>query len=120
MHMRRGPQTALGPGWEHQGRRKDALEPAGRRHAARHAPKIAGPAASRRPSRQRPDACSACLPLPRRRLQLTDDLKNFLTTNLPKVKKDGKAKFKLGVAEAKLGSAIQVRTQPQQCLAAVQ
>lgn len=41
-------------------------------------------------------------------LQVTDDLKNFLTTNLPKVKKDGKAKFKLGVAEAKLGSAIQV------------
>jgi hypothetical protein len=35
-------------------------------------------------------------------------LKNFLTTNLPKVKA-GKAKFKLGVAEAKLGSAIQVR-----------
>ncbi|PSC74827.1 Nucleolar 56 [Micractinium conductrix] len=41
--------------------------------------------------------------------QLTDDLKNFLTTNLPKVKA-GKAKFKLGVAEAKLGSAIQEET----------
>ena len=41
---------------------------------------------------------------------MTDDLKNFLTTNLPKVKKDGKAKFKLGVAEAKLGSAIQEET----------
>ena len=43
-------------------------------------------------------------------LQMTDDLKNFLTTNLPKVKKDGKAKFKLGVSEAKLGSAIQEDT----------
>ena len=43
---------------------------------------------------------------------MTDDLKNFLTTNLPKVKKDGKAKFKLGVAEAKLGSAIQVGAHP--------
>jgi nucleolar protein 56 len=41
---------------------------------------------------------------------MTDDLKNFLTTNLPKVKKDGKAKFKLGVSEAKLGSAIQEDT----------
>ena len=40
--------------------------------------------------------------------QVTDDLKNFLTTNLPKAKKGGAAKFKLGVAEAKLGSAIQV------------
>lgn len=44
-------------------------------------------------------------------LQVTDDLKNFLTTNLPKVKKEGKAKFKLGVSEPKLGSAIQVRQQ---------
>lgn len=43
-------------------------------------------------------------------LQVTDDLKNFLTTNLPKVKKEGKAKFKLGVSEAKLGSAIQEET----------
>ncbi|PRW20780.1 Nucleolar 56 [Chlorella sorokiniana] len=42
--------------------------------------------------------------------QITDDLKNFLTTNLPKVKKESKAKFKLGVAEAKLGSAIQEET----------
>lgn len=41
--------------------------------------------------------------------QVTEDLKNFLTTNLPKVKA-GKAKFKLGVAEAKLGSAIQEET----------
>lgn len=47
------------------------------------------------------------LPLPHCR-QVTDDLKAFLTTNLPKVKKD-KAKFKLGVSEPKLGSAIQVR-----------
>ena len=37
-------------------------------------------------------------------------MKNFLTTNLPKVKKEGKAKFKLGVSEAKLGSAIQEET----------
>ena len=43
-------------------------------------------------------------------IQVTDDLKNFLTTNLPKVKKEGKAKFKLGVSEAKLGSAIQEET----------
>ncbi|KAL4451524.1 hypothetical protein ABPG75_007186 [Micractinium tetrahymenae] len=42
--------------------------------------------------------------------QITDDLKNFLTTNLPKVKKEGKAKFKLGVSEPKLGSAIQEET----------
>jgi len=42
--------------------------------------------------------------------QITEDLKNFLTTNLPKVKKEGKAKFKLGVSEAKLGSAIQEDT----------
>jgi len=41
---------------------------------------------------------------------MSDDLKNFLTTNLPKVKKEGKAKFKLGVSEAKLGSAIQEET----------
>ncbi|EFN56071.1 hypothetical protein CHLNCDRAFT_145563 [Chlorella variabilis] len=41
--------------------------------------------------------------------QVTDDLKNFLTTNLPAAKK-GKAKYKLGVAEAKLGSAIQEET----------
>lgn len=41
---------------------------------------------------------------------MTDDLKNFLTTNLPKVKKDKGAKFKLGVAEPKLGSAIQEET----------
>ena len=41
-------------------------------------------------------------------MQVTDDLKNFLTTNLPKVKKEGKAKFKLGVSEPKLGAAIQV------------
>lgn len=38
---------------------------------------------------------------------LTDELKNFLETNLPKVKDAKKAKFKLGVSEPKLGSAIQ-------------
>lgn len=43
--------------------------------------------------------------------QLTDDLKAFLTMNLPKAKGDGKkAKFQLGVFEAKLGSAIQEAT----------
>ncbi|GAB4819399.1 hypothetical protein N2152v2_006445 [Parachlorella kessleri] len=42
--------------------------------------------------------------------QVTEDLRNFLTTNLPKVKKEGKAKFKLGVSEPKLGSAIQEET----------
>ncbi|KDD75119.1 putative snoRNA binding domain-containing protein, partial [Helicosporidium sp. ATCC 50920] len=36
--------------------------------------------------------------------QATDDLKNFLTTNLPKVKKS--SKLRLGVSEPKLGSAI--------------
>lgn len=34
---------------------------------------------------------------------------DFLKVNLPKVKDDKKGKFKLGVSEAKLGSAIQVR-----------
>jgi nucleolar protein 56 len=49
-------------------------------------------------------------------LQATDDLKTFLTTNLPKVKKDGKAKFKLGLADAKLGSAVQEETSiPCEC-----
>ncbi|KAF8073028.1 NOP56 [Scenedesmus sp. PABB004] len=43
--------------------------------------------------------------------QLTDDLKNFLTMNLPKAKDAKKAKFQLGVAEPKLGSAIQESTQ---------
>mmetsp|Transcript_4672 Transcript_4672/g.14118 ORF Transcript_4672/g.14118 Transcript_4672/m.14118 type:complete len:496 (-) Transcript_4672:385-1872(-) len=42
--------------------------------------------------------------------QLTDDLKNFLELNLPKVKSEKKAKFKLGVADPKLGSAIQETT----------
>jgi alkylhydroperoxidase/carboxymuconolactone decarboxylase family protein YurZ len=72
-------------------------------------------AADRRLLTSSAQACSASLPAcpgpaPVACLQLTDDLKNFLITNLPKVKKDGKAKFKLGVAEAKLGSAIQVGT----------
>ena len=49
-------------------------------------------------------------------LQLTEDLSNFLTTNLPKVKSSSKAKFKLGVSEAKLGSAIQEETKvPCEC-----
>eukprot|EP00879_Flechtneria_rotunda_P003302 GHRR01003527.1.p1 GENE.GHRR01003527.1~~GHRR01003527.1.p1 ORF type:complete len:501 (+),score=194.82 GHRR01003527.1:494-1996(+) len=43
--------------------------------------------------------------------QLTDDLKNFITMNLGKVKDSKKAKFQLGVAEPKLGSAIQDATQ---------
>ncbi len=40
--------------------------------------------------------------------QITPALKDFLEQNLPKVGKKGKGKLKLGVAEAKLGSAIQV------------
>ncbi len=41
---------------------------------------------------------------------------NFLTTNMPKVKSSSKAKFKLGVSEAKLGSAIQEETKiPCEC-----
>ncbi|PNH04026.1 Nucleolar protein 56, partial [Tetrabaena socialis] len=42
--------------------------------------------------------------------QLTDELKNFLELNLPKVKEGKKAKFKLGVFEPKLGSIIQETT----------
>ena len=39
-----------------------------------------------------------------------------MTTNLPKVKSSSKAKFKLGVSEAKLGSAIQEETKiPCEC-----
>lgn len=38
---------------------------------------------------------------------LTQSLKGFLQMNLPKVKSGKKAKFTLGVADAKLGSAIQ-------------
>ncbi|KAG2498922.1 hypothetical protein HYH03_003112 [Edaphochlamys debaryana] len=41
---------------------------------------------------------------------LTDELKNFLELNLPKVKDGKKAKFKLGVFEPKLGSIIQETT----------
>mgnify|MGYP007129563843 FL=1 len=37
---------------------------------------------------------------------LTEDLSNFLELNLPKVKEDKKPKFKVGVAEPKLGSQI--------------
>eukprot|EP00195_Chlamydomonas_chlamydogama_P010551 CAMPEP_0202900590 /NCGR_PEP_ID=MMETSP1392-20130828/11922_1 /ASSEMBLY_ACC=CAM_ASM_000868 /TAXON_ID=225041 /ORGANISM="Chlamydomonas chlamydogama, Strain SAG 11-48b" /LENGTH=495 /DNA_ID=CAMNT_0049587007 /DNA_START=183 /DNA_END=1670 /DNA_ORIENTATION=- len=42
--------------------------------------------------------------------QLTDDLRNFLEVNLPKAKAGKQAKFKLGVFEPKLGSAIQETT----------
>lgn len=42
--------------------------------------------------------------------QLTDDLKNFLELNLPKAKQGKSAKFKLGVYDPKLGSAIQETT----------
>lgn len=41
---------------------------------------------------------------------MTDDLKNFLEMNLPKVKEGKKAKFSLGLSEPKLGSAIQEAT----------
>mmetsp|Transcript_3058 Transcript_3058/g.5261 ORF Transcript_3058/g.5261 Transcript_3058/m.5261 type:complete len:500 (-) Transcript_3058:372-1871(-) len=41
---------------------------------------------------------------------LTDELKTFLESNLPKVKDSKKAKFKLGVSDPKLGSAIQETT----------
>ncbi len=37
---------------------------------------------------------------------MTQDLHNFLELNLPKVKVTKKAKFSVGVAEPKLGSAI--------------
>ncbi|MEW5299658.1 MAG: hypothetical protein WDW38_004290 [Sanguina aurantia] len=42
--------------------------------------------------------------------QVTDDLKTFLESNLPKVKDVKKAKYRLGVYEPKLGSAIQEAT----------
>ncbi|CAH9116277.1 unnamed protein product [Cuscuta europaea] len=38
--------------------------------------------------------------------QMTDELRNFLELTLPKVKEGKKAKFKLGLAEPKLGSHI--------------
>lgn len=37
---------------------------------------------------------------------LTDELRNFLELNLPKVKEGKKAKFSLGLAEPKIGSQI--------------
>ena len=40
----------------------------------------------------------------------TDDLKNFLELNLPKVKDAKKAKFSLGVSDPKLGNSIVERT----------
>jgi nucleolar protein 56 len=68
-----------------------------RRAARRHSP-------SSPPARL---AAAHPLPLlPPPLAQLTDELKAFLTTNLPKVKKGSAAKFKLGVAEPKLGAAI--------------
>ncbi|GMH36642.1 hypothetical protein BSKO_04515 [Bryopsis sp. KO-2023] len=42
--------------------------------------------------------------------QLSDDLKNFLTMSLPKVKAGKKPKFEMGVSESKLGSVIQEET----------
>lgn len=41
---------------------------------------------------------------------LTDELRDFLTMNLPKVKDTKKAKFKLGVFESKLGAIVQETT----------
>ncbi|XP_077243672.1 nucleolar protein 56-like [Tasmannia lanceolata] len=41
---------------------------------------------------------------------LTDELRNFLELNLPKVKEGKKAKFSLGVAEPKVGSQISETT----------
>ncbi|CAK7336674.1 unnamed protein product [Dovyalis caffra] len=47
---------------------------------------------------------------------MTDELRNFLELNLPKVKEGKKAKFSLGVAEAKIGSHIfEVTKIPCQC-----
>ena len=40
----------------------------------------------------------------------SDDLKNFLELNLPKVKDAKKAKFSLGVSDPKLGNAIVDKT----------
>ena len=37
---------------------------------------------------------------------MTDELRNFLELNLPKVKEGKKPKFSLGVAEPKIGSHI--------------
>lgn len=42
--------------------------------------------------------------------QLTDELKHFLELNLPKAKAGKPSKFKLGVSDPKLGSAIQETT----------
>lgn len=41
---------------------------------------------------------------------MTDDLRNFLGMNLPKVKEGKKAKFSLGLSEPKLGSHIHEET----------
>ena len=37
---------------------------------------------------------------------MTEELRNFLEINLPKVKEGKKAKFSLGVADPKIGSQI--------------
>lgn len=37
---------------------------------------------------------------------MTDELRNFLELNLPKVKEGKKPKFSLGVADSKIGSQI--------------
>nr|XP_043616796.1 nucleolar protein 56-like [Erigeron canadensis] len=42
--------------------------------------------------------------------QMTDELRNFLELNLPKVKEGKKPKFSLGVAESKVGSHIYEET----------
>ena len=41
---------------------------------------------------------------------MTPELQEFLSMNLPKVKPGKKAKFRLGLSEAKLGSAIHEAT----------
>jgi len=41
---------------------------------------------------------------------MTDELRNFLELNLPKVKEGKKAKYSLGVMEAKIGSHISEAT----------
>ncbi|XP_031494427.1 nucleolar protein 56-like [Nymphaea colorata] len=51
-----------------------------------------------------PDALKQCNSISEN--MLTDELRNFLELNLPKVKEGKKAKFSLGVYEAKLGSQI--------------
>ncbi|XP_047317523.1 nucleolar protein 56-like [Impatiens glandulifera] len=48
--------------------------------------------------------------------QMTDELRNFLELNLPKVKEGKKAKYSVGVAESKIGAHIlEVTNIPCQC-----